>query len=337
MVILPDNGAWLNADVSTMRRFYREMLRIRLVEDAIADLVEAGEINCPCHLCVGQEAIPVGVSASLGREDYVFGGHRSHGHYLAKGGDLPLMMAEILGKVTGCAKGRGGSMHLVAPEVGILGTVPIVAATIPMAVGTAMASTLRGDGRVSVTFFGDGAVEEGTFHESMNLAASRKAPVLFVCENNSYASHLEIHERRVRDNIIELAGAHGMQGESIDGNDVLAVYQAAEAAVTRAREGLGPTLLECRTYRWRGHVGPSYNLDVGVKRRDELALWRTRDPVARVEQWLRQHGVNDADIATVRDDLNREISDAVHFAKESPLPAAEDLGRYVFAGTGGAR
>src|SRR3989454_6639819 len=183
-----------------LRGMYVSMLRIRLFEERVAELVEAGEIKTPCHLYIGQEAIAVGVCAALERDDYVWGGHRSHGHYLAKGGDLRAMMAELHGKATGCSKGRGGSMHLVAPEVGILGTVPLVAATIPMAAGTALASRLRGDRRASVAFFGDGAVEEGAFHESMNLAAARQLPVVFVCENNLYASHLHLLERRRRDN-----------------------------------------------------------------------------------------------------------------------------------------
>ncbi len=179
-----------------LRGLYTTMLRIRRTEECVAELVEKGEIRCPCHLCIGQEAIATGVCAVLRTDDYVFGGHRSHGHYLAKGGSLKEMMAELFGKSTGCARGRGGSMHLVAPEVGILGTVPIVAATIPMAVGTGLASKLRKDGRVSVSFFGDGAVDEGTFHESMNLAATWILPVVFVCENNLYSSHLHLLERR---------------------------------------------------------------------------------------------------------------------------------------------
>src|SRR5205823_14066932 len=204
---------------------YRTMVRVRRFEERVAQLVEAGEVRTPCHLSIGQEAIAVGVCAAVGREDYVWGGHRSHGHYLAKGGDLLAMMAELYGKATGCSKGRGGSMHLVAPEVGILGTVPLVAATIPLAVGTALASKLRGDDRVSVSFFGDGATEEGHFHESLNLAAVYRLPVLFVCENNLYSSHMHLLERRACDNVDRAGEAHGLPSVRVDGNGVVAVYR----------------------------------------------------------------------------------------------------------------
>ena len=235
---------------------YRMMVRIRRFEERTADLEEANEIHTPCHLYIGQEAIAVGVCGALGNEDYVWGGHRSHGHYLAKGGDLRAMMAELYGKTTGCSRGRGGSMHLVAPEVGILGTVPLVAATIPLAVGAGLAAKLRGDRRVSVSFFGDGATEEGHFQESMNLAALYRLPVIFVCENNLYASHMSLLERRPLDNISKTAEQYGIPGVRLDGSDVVEVYRVSLEAVGRGRAGDGPTLLECRTYRWRGHVGP---------------------------------------------------------------------------------
>src|SRR5947209_1871968 len=204
-----------------MAEFYRSMLLIRATEERLAELLDANEIHCPTHLYSGQEAIAVGVCGALRRDDYIFGGHRSHGHFLAKGGSLNTLLAEIYGKATGCSRGRGGSMHLVAPEVGLLGTVPLVAATIPIAVGTALASKLRKDGRISVAFFGDGATEEGHFHESLNLAALYELPVIFVCENNFYASHMGLMERRRADNIAKSADAHGMPGEAIDGNDVV--------------------------------------------------------------------------------------------------------------------
>jgi len=304
---------------------YVSMLRIRLFEERVAELVEASEVKTPCHLYIGQEAIATGVCAALGREDYVWGGHRSHGHYLAKGGDLQAMMAELYGKSAGCSKGWGGSMHLVAPEVGILGTVPLVAATIPLAVGTALAAKLRGDGRVSVSFFGDGATEEGHFHESLNLAALYKLPVVFVCENNFYSSHMQLLERRASDNIHRVAEAHGLPGVRVDGNDVLAVYEAAVEAVSRAQRGEGPTLLECRTYRWRGHVGASWDMDVGVKRKDELKHWLRRDPIARARRRLRALGVDDSKLDRAEQGLRREVDEAVAFARESPYPDASRL------------
>ena len=308
-----------------LKHLYRTMLRIRVCEERIAELIEAGEIRCPCHLCIGQEAVAAGVCAALRQEDYVFGGHRSHGHYLAKGGDLKAMMAELYGKRTGCSRGRGGSMHLVAPEVGILGTAPIVAATVPMAVGTALASRLRRDGRVSVSFFGDGAVEEGTFHEAMNLAAGRALPVVFVCENNFYASHLPLLQRRAKDNIGQSADAHGMPGVCVDGNDAVQVYQAASSAVQKARDGGGPTLVECRTYRWRGHVGPYDNVDLGIRSQEELDLWRERDPIKRMMLLLKSRGLWSEESEDCTAVVRQEVESAVNFARESPYPAPEEL------------
>ncbi len=313
-----------------LQGMYKTMLRIRLFEERVADLIEAEEIKCPCHLCIGQEAIATGVCAALEKEDYVWGGHRSHGHYLAKGGNLRAMMAELYGKTTGCSKGRGGSMHLLAPEVGILGTVPLVAATIPLAVGAGLASKLRGDHRVSVSFFGDGATEEGHFHESLNVAALYRLPVIFVCENNFYSSHLHLLERRAEDNIYKAGEVHGIPGIRLDGNDVIAVYRAAIEAVNRARNGGGATLLECRTYRWRGHVGPSWDMDVGVERKDELKEWLPRDPVARIGAHMIDLGVEKGTLAQIEQEVRAEVEDAVVFARESPYPDESRFLEHVF-------
>jgi len=311
-------------------RLYRTMLRIRRFEECAADQVESGEITTPCHLYIGQEGVAAGICAALRAEDYVWGGHRSHGHYLAKGGDLRAMMAELYGKVTGCSRGRGGSMHLVAPEVGILGTVPLVAATIPLAVGAALAARLRGSDAVSVAFFGDGAVEEGHFHESVNLAALYRLPVVFVCENNFYASHMQLLERRAADNIVETARAHGIAGVQLDGNDVGAVYAAAVEAVGAGRRGGGPTLLECRTYRWRGHVGASWDTDVGVRRRDELKDWLPKDPVARLRDRLTALGVPADTLDGVDTAAREEVREALTYARESAYPPAAELSSHVY-------
>ena len=311
---------------------YASMVTIRLAEERIGELVESGEARCPCHLYIGQEGIAAGICSALAVDDYVWGGHRSHGHYLAKGGGLDGMFAEILGKVTGCSRGRGGSMHLFAPEVGILGTVPLVAATIPLAAGSALASKLRGDGRVSVSFFGDGALEEGHAHETLNLAALYKLPLLFVCENNAYASHMHLLERRAADNIVDTATAHGMPAERVDGNDVLAVRAAADRAVARARAGEGPTLLECVTYRWRGHVGASWDIDVGVARKDELAVWRPRDPIARLEALLLARGSTKDALATIDDRARQDIDRAVALARQAPYPGEDELTEHVYYG-----
>ena len=303
------------------------MVRIRLAEEVVARMVESGEARCPCHLYIGQEAIAAGVCAALDQADTVWGGHRSHGHYLAKGGSLYGLFAEILGKAAGCSGGRGGSMHLLSPEHGILGTVPIVAGTVPLAVGAAMAYKMRREARVAVAFFGDGALEEGHVHESMNLAALYRLPVVFICENNLYSSHLHWTERRVLDNLYKAGDFHSVPGQRLDGNDVEAVFHAASIAVASARAGGGPSFLECRTFRWRGHVGASSDIDVGVKRRGELAEWLARDPIARVEARLREAGIKCFD----RNPLTKEMNDALDAAREAPLPPSSRFLENVYA------
>jgi len=309
---------------------YRMMRRIRRFEEVVGDLVAAGEAKCPCHLYIGQEAIAVGVCTALEPEDTIWGNHRSHGHYLAKGGDMHAMMAEILGRQSGCAGGRGGSMHLVAKEVGILGTVPIVAGTIPLAVGAALAYKLQRKPHVAVAFFGDGATEEGHFFESVNLAALYRLPVMFVLENNLYASHMRLSERRPLDNLDQIGGLFGIPGIRLDGNDVVAVYRAAVEAAGRARRGQGPSLLECRTYRWRGHVGHRWDEDVGVKRRDELQEWLGRCPLARLRGSLLEGGVSEGLLNALDEEVEKEVESALDFARRSPLPAPETVGEYVY-------
>lgn len=319
-----------NEVMNVEQSLWRMMVLIRAVEDRIGELVLAGEIKTPCHLSIGQEAIPAGVCAALQPDDSLWGGHRSHGHYLAKGGDLRAMMAEIFGKATGCARGRGGSMHLVDTAQGIFGTVPLVAATIPLAVGAALSAKLRRTGQVAVAFFGDGATDEGHFHESLNLAALYRLPVLFVCENNFYSTHLTMKERRAKDNIVESADLHGLSGERVDGNDVMAVRGAADQAVQRARAGEGPTLLECRTYRWRGHVGPAADLEVGEDRRRELDEWRQRDPIARCRERLRAQGLSPERFESLEAAVRDEIEEAVSFARRSPAPDESELLHHVY-------
>ncbi len=325
-----------NSDATSLSReqltsFLYGMLRIRFSEERIGQLVASREVRTPCHLSIGQEAIPVGVCATLNEDDTVWGGHRSHGHYLAKGGDLNAMMAEIFGKATGCARGRGGSMHLVAPAQGIFGTVPLVAATIPLAVGAALSAKLRGTDQVAVVFFGDGATDEGHFHESLNLAALYRLPVLFVCENNFYSTHLTLKERRVKDNIVESAALHGLAGMVVDGNDVTAVFRAAHQAVYRARSGEGPTLMEFRTYRWRGHVGPAADLEVGADRRRELDEWQRRDPITQCRALLTAGGVPFDVLDAVTAKVKEEVELAVTFARQSPEPDEGELLQHVYA------
>ena len=316
-----DNDWWLAR--------WRAMLLIRRVEEAIACMVETGEARCPCHLYIGQEAIAAGVCAALRREDSVWGGHRSHGHYLAKGGSLEGLFAEILGKVDGCSGGRGGSMHLFAPDEGVLGTVPIVAATqFPLAAGAALAYKMRGQKRVAVAFFGDGTLEEGHVHETFNLAALYRLPLVFVCENNLYASHLHWTERRLADNLQEAGAFHSIPGQRVDGNDVEAVFLAAHHAVERARSGGGPSLLECRTFRWRGHVGASFDVDVGCQRRGELDEWLSKDPISRCEAALAARGVFDPGSEAA---IELAITRALDAARRAPEPPGGRVLEHVCA------
>jgi pyruvate dehydrogenase E1 component alpha subunit len=290
---------------------------------------ESGEARCPCHLSIGQEAIAAGVCAALGAGDTIWGGHRSHGHYLAQGGSLEGLFAEVLGKVTGCAGGRGGSMHLMDTEQGIPGTVPIVAGTVPLAAGAALAYKLRGEARVAVAFFGDGALEEGSVHETLNLAALYRLPLIFVCENNLYSSHLHWSERRVADNLNQAGAFHSVPSQRVDGNQVEAVYNAAREAVVRARLGAGPSFLECRTFRWRGHVGAGSDEDVGVRRRGELAEWLARDPIQRAEQELVMKLA--MDLEPHRAAIDQEIDRALEAARQAAAPDPRRAGEHVCA------
>jgi len=292
--------------------------------------VETREALTPCLLFIGQEAVATGVCEALRRQDTIWGGHRSHGHYLAKGGDLRAIMAEILVKFNGCSGGRGGSMHLFAADVGVLGTVPIVAGTVPIAVGAALANKLRGDGGVSVAFFGDGTLEEGHVHESLNLASIYQLPVIFVCENNLYASHMHLSERRRRDNIYEAGSFYGMPSAQCNGNDVLSVYRTASQAVHRARAGGGPSFLEMRTFRWRGHVGASWDIDVGVQRRGELKDWLAKDPIAWARGILLRHGATEAELSAIQVAVGREIESAREFARTSPELDGAHVLEHVF-------
>ena len=314
-----------------LRAMYRAMLRIRETEERLADMVASGEVKCPCHLYIGEEAVAVGVCAALQIDDYIFGNHRSHGHYLAKGGSLAELFAEVLGRTTGCSRGRGGSMHLVAPEVGLMGTSAMVATGLPLAVGAGIAFRMQGRNRAAAVFFGDGAAEEGAFFESLNLAALRKAPVLFVCENNLYSSHIHIRERRPADNIAEAAVAAGMPAVVIDGNDVVATYRAAQAAVARARAGDGPTFIECRTYRWRGHVGPNWDIEKGLRSREEVDEWMARCPIKRLEESMTKVGLlSGADVVSMRQTAAAEVAKAIAFARQSPFPEPTEVLNYLY-------
>ena len=262
-------------------RLLQSMLRIRRVEEAIALRYAEQEMRCPMHLCIGQEAIAVGVCAAMDPGDRVFSNHRAHGHYLAKGGDLNAMLAELYGRAIGCCGGRGGSMHLIDLAVGFMGSTPIVGGTVPLAVGSAWASSLRQDGKVTVVFFGDGCFEEGVMHESLNFAVLHQLPVVFVCENNGFSVYTQRRERQPSRPIYRVAAAHGMAAIAGNGNDVEQVLGFARNAIESARRGLGPQFLELSTYRWREHCGPDFDDGLQYRSASEIEAGIRDCPIAR--------------------------------------------------------
>jgi pyruvate dehydrogenase E1 component alpha subunit len=316
-----------NIPKNLLKKMYETMVMIRKFEERAGDLILEGKIKTPCHLYIGEEAVATGVCFALKKEDFIFGTHRSHGHYIAKGGDKKKLMAEIFCKKTGCSKGKGGSMHVVAQEIGLLGTPPIVAASIPIAVGTALSSVLRKNNRVSVCFFGDGATNEGVFYESLNFASLRKLPIVFVCENNFYSTHMPISKTLADTNIAKKAEGFNMPGIQIDGNDVILVYQTAKKAVENARRGKGPTLIECQTYRWRGHVGPQDDLDKGLRSKEELDFWMKKCPIKRLEKILK---IPTLQKERISERIEKEVQEAVIFAKKSPYPEKKEIFEDIF-------
>jgi TPP-dependent pyruvate/acetoin dehydrogenase alpha subunit len=316
-------------------RLLHGMKRIRMTEEGIADRYPQGKMRCPTHLSIGQEAAAMGVGLALERSDFAVSTHRAHAHYLAKGGDLKAMLAEIYGKVTGCCRGRGGSMHLIDTSVGFMGSTAIVGNSTPVGVGLALSLQLRTSSAVSAVFFGDGSVEEGAVYESINFAVVRALPVLFVCENNSYSvySHLRVRQPEGRA-IHKLAEAIGVPSVLVDGNDPRAVYLAAQAALAHIRNGEGPFFLELTTYRWREHCGPNYDNHIGYRTEEEFQQWKAKDPIPRFEQKLLAGKVLDAGaVKKMNDALLAEINAAFEFAEHSPFPDHAEAFQGVFAET----
>jgi pyruvate dehydrogenase E1 component alpha subunit len=310
----------------TLIGMYEMMLRIRRAEEVIAEVYAEQEMRCPTHLSIGQEAAATGIIAALRPDDSVFSTHRCHAHYIAKGGSLHRMIAELYGKTTGCAGGKGGSMHLADESVGMMGTSAIVGASIPLAMGAALAFTMQKSDRVAVAFFGDAGTEQGIFHETMNFAALRRLPVIFFCENNLYATQSPFSHRQALDNIYRRGEIYGIPGVRVDGNDVLAVYEAGREAAARARGGTGPTLIECRTYRWREHVGPNYDWDMGYRTRKEVEAWMEKCPVKSWRQYLLAAGhITEARLQAIADKIESEIEDALTRARNDPFPGADKL------------
>ena len=310
------------------------MVRIRLCEESLVEPILNGEVRCPVHLYSGEEAVATGVCAALSEEDYVFGTHRSHGHYLAKGGSMGELIAEIYGKETGCSRGRGGSMHIIEPAKGMMGAAPIVAGTISLALGAALASRIRKEKRVSVSFFGDGATGEGVLYESLNFAALKRLPILFVCENNLYSTHMPIRECRPNLPIFHIGKPFGISSFRVNGNDVLKVYETAKEAVDSCREGRGPVFVECVTYRLRGHVGPDDNIQgahADIRPQEEIDKWKRKDPLGSFKRYLIKNAIAEKqELEEIEQTAQEETSKAHAFTKNSSHPKQSDLEKYVF-------
>lgn len=310
------------------------MKRIRLCEESLIKPITEDRIKCPVHLYSGQEAIATGVCSALQKEDFLFGNHRSHGHFLAKGGSMSALMSEIYGKEAGCSSGRGGSMHLIDPENGIIGVTPIVTGSVSLALGAALATKIRKNRNVTVSFFGDGATGEGGLFESLNFAALKKLPLIFVCENNLYSTHLPVSQIRVDRKISEIALPFNIKAFTSDGNDVLNVYKIAKKAVTLCRSGRGPVFLEFVTFRLRGHVGPSDTIQGShkdIRPKDQIAEWKKRDPILLFKEFLleNQH-FTELELADIDKLCLKEVDEAHSFAISANYPDKSDLLKYVF-------
>ncbi|MFO0636244.1 MAG: thiamine pyrophosphate-dependent dehydrogenase E1 component subunit alpha [Nannocystaceae bacterium] len=314
------------------RALLTAMIRIRRIEERIAKEYPRGLMRCPVHLSIGQEAAAVGACAVLRRSDKITSTHRCHAHYLAKGGDLKPMIAELHGRASGCCGGRGGSMHLFDDAAGVVASVPIVGGNVPLGVGLALAAKQRRDGSVAATFFGDGALEEGVVHESANLAATLRLPIVFVLENNLYSVYTRLDQRQPLRSMSRFADAHGMPAMEIDGNDVLSMRGAMLHAVTRARRGDGPSLLVAHTYRQLEHCGPADDDHLGYRPAGELSRWAARCPIQRLSnEMLEQQEIDEATLETIEAAIAREIDDAFAAALAAPFPAAHTITESIHA------
>jgi pyruvate dehydrogenase E1 component alpha subunit len=326
---LISDGVDLKQDLDALR----SMLRIRMVELEIANRYPEQEMRTPVHLCVGQEATPVGVGQVLRTSDKVMSGHRSHGQYLAKGGDLRAMIAELYGKDTGCSRGYGGSQHLIDLDCGFLGSAPILASTLSIGTGVAWSIQESHHGDVCVVFFGDAAVEEGVFYESSSFASLHKLPIIYVCENNLYSTHSHISDRQPDRPISNLAVASAFPALEVDGNDVLAVREAARVSVMQARSGGGPSLIVADTYRWLEHVGPNDDSLLGYRTSAEISDWKEKDPIIKLVEVLSESQVDTAGLLDQwTTEISLEIQDAFDFAQKSPFPDANLMYSFVLPG-----
>ena len=318
-------------DTNNLMDDLKQMYVIRRVEEIIGDNVVTGLIKCPCHLGIGQEATAVGLSRYLRSSDRVFGGHRSHTHYLGLRGSVYKLFAETLGKLDGCSKGMGGSMHLYDPSIGFGGSVPIVGASVPIATGAALAAKKDKLGDIAVSYLGDSACEEGAVQESFNLASIMKLPIIFVVENNLFASHMHIDLRQPHNSTARFAEAHGIPFKVIDGNNLTDIYEASQKAVKYCRENKGPYFIEAMTYRWRGHVGPREDTDVGVKRKDDLSTWKKRDPIRRLKDSLINKNIlSENDFNEITKLVDKNLVVQWQKALDAPYPTKSLLTEIVY-------
>jgi 2-oxoisovalerate dehydrogenase E1 component len=317
-------------DQATMLALYRQMLVIRRCEEQLAKAYQGGLIHGACHTYIGEEAVATGVCAHLSHKDAVFSTHRGHGHALAKGVTPSAVMAELFGRATGCSQGRGGSMHLFAPVVGMMGTSGIVGPCILQAAGAGYSFKLLGLDQVGVAFFGDGAVNNGAFHEGLNMAAIWNLPTLFVCENNMYATEVPFAYATRNVEVASRGAAYGIPGIAVDGNDVLAVYEVAGEALRRARSGGGPSLIECKTYRTRPHAEGMR--DGSYRTTEEIDTWKRRDPIQMLHTTLTSEGLASADeLSRIEAEVQAQIADGFEFAKNSPYPDGATATNYVYS------
>lgn len=321
----------MNLSRGQMLNLYRKMITIRLFEEKIIDLYARGFIPGLAHLYIGEEAVAAGVCANLRKDDYITSTHRGHGHVIAKGAELKYMMAELFGKKTGYCKGKGGSMHIADIDIGVLGANGIAGGGIPIAVGAALSSKMRKTDQVTVCFFGDGASNNGVFHEGLNFASVHHLPVVFVCENNLYGISVSQKQHQAIQDISIRAVAYNMPGISINGNDVCVVYEASSKSIQRARAGEGPTLIECKTYRWRGHHEGDPNQGKRYRNMDEVEEWMEKCPIKKLEEKiLGEKVLTKAKMNKIREEIKIEIEEAEKFANQSPFPDAKDIYEDVF-------
>ncbi len=309
----------------TLISLYKYALKIRMTEEEIASRYSENKMRCPTHLSIGQEGVAAAVGMALTKKDFAVSTHRSHAHYLGKGGDLKGLISELYGKETGCSGGMGGSMHLCDLSCGFVGSTAIVGNSIPIGVGLGLSIQLKKLDQVSCIFLGDGAIEEGVFYESLNFAVVRKLPVIFICENNMYSVYSSLRVRQPKGRkifeMVEAIGANVLHG---DGNDTYGVYEKVQESISRIKKGNGPEFLEFDTYRYREHCGPNFDNNIGYRTEEEYLEWKAKDPVLRLEYEIKQNGLSDLEVDSIKKETQTEINDAFVFAEKSEFPDYEE-------------